>query len=305
MKTAQIIKGIIILLFAIVAFTACEDVVEVELNDEDIDLIAVEAYINTKAENNVYVKLERTLAVNQTAQNPVISNAVVQISDNADSPNTVTLEEQGTTGIYMLPAGTNYPGVTGRTYTLTITTPDGTVIIGEEYLQEVETLDTVKVNLSDRGNYEYLGIYINSQETPGLGHYYKWDIYLNGELLNDGEDLAFASDELVDGNYIYDMLVLLDWEEEEEDKILHLGDTVVVEQLSISEAAYEFYWGLSDQAWAGGPFSVPPANVPSNLTSSDGKRILGLFSARDISVGNTVIIDDSNFTPLVSSVPEI
>ncbi|WP_372651859.1 DUF4249 domain-containing protein [Draconibacterium sp.] len=303
MKTAQIIKGIIILLFAIVAFTACEDVVEVELNDEDIDLIAVEAYINTKAENNVYVKLERTLAVNQTAQNPVISNAIVQLSDNADSPNTVTLEEQGTTGIYMLPAGTNYPGVTGRIYTLTITTPDGTVITGDEYLQEVETLDTVKVNLSDRGNYEYLGIYINSQETPGLGHYYKWDIYLNGELLNDGEDLAFASDELVDGNYIYDMLVLLDWEDEEEDKILHLGDTVVVEQLSISEAAYEFYWGLSDQAWAGGPFSVPPANVPSNLTSSNGKRILGLFSARDISVGNTVIIDDSNFTPLVSSVP--
>ncbi len=305
MKTAQIIKGIIILLFAIVAFTSCEDVVDVKLDDEDIDLIAVEAYINTKTENNVYVKLERTLAVNQTTQNPVISNAVVQFSDNAATPNTVTLEEQGNTGIYLLPAETSYPGVTGRTYTLTITTPDGTVITGEEYLQEIETLDSVKVNLSDRGNYEYLGIYINSQETPGLGNYYKWDIYINGEFLNDGEDLAFASDELVDGNYIYDMLILLDWEDEEEDKILHQGDTIVVEQLSISKAAHEFYWGLDDQAWAGGPFSVPPANVPSNLTSSDGKRILGLFSARDISVGNTVIIDDSNFTPLKSSIPEI
>nr|WP_319571370.1 DUF4249 domain-containing protein [uncultured Draconibacterium sp.] len=305
MKTAQIIKGIIIILFAIVAFTSCEDVVDVKLDGEDIDLIAVEAYINTKAENNVYVKLERTLAVNQTTQNPVISNAVVQLSDNAATPNTVTLEEQGNTGIYLLPAETSYPGVTGRTYTLTITTPDGTVITGEEYLQEIETLDSVKVNLSDRGNYEYLGIYINSQETPGLGNYYKWDIYINGEFLNDGEDLAFASDELVDGNYIYDMLILLDWEDEEEDKILHQGDTIVVEQLSISKAAYEFYWGLDDQAWAGGPFSVPPANVPSNLTSSDGKRILGLFSARDISVGNTVIIDDSNFTPLKSSIPEI
>nr|WP_321485239.1 DUF4249 domain-containing protein [uncultured Draconibacterium sp.] len=305
MKTAQIIKGIIIILFAIVAFTSCEDVVDVKLDGEDIDLIAVEAYINTKAENNIYVKLERTLAVNQTTQNPVISNAVVQLSDNAATPNTVTLEEQGNTGIYLLPAETSYPGVTGRTYTLTITTPDGTVITGEEYLQKIETLDSVKVNLSDRGNYEYLGIYINSQETPGLGNYYKWDIYINGEFLNDGEDLAFASDELVDGNYIYDMLILLDWEDEEEDKILHQGDTIVVEQLSISKAAYEFYWGLDDQAWAGGPFSVPPANVPSNLTSSDGKRILGLFSARDISVGNTVIIDDSNFTPLKSSIPEI
>ena len=305
MKTAQIIKGIIILLFAIVAFTSCEDVVDVELNDEDIDLITVEAYINTKSENNVYVKLERTLPVNQPTQNPVISNAVVQISDNADLPNTVTLEEEESTGVYSLPAETTYPGIPGRTYTLTITTPDGTIITGEEYLQEIEKLDTVKVNLSDRGNYEYLGIYINSQETPGLGHYYKWDIYINGEFLNDGEDLAYASDELVDGNYIYDMLILLDWEDEEEDKILHPGDTVVVEQLSISEAAYDFYWGLSDQAWAGSPFSVPPANVPSNLSSNDGKRILGLFSARDISTGNTIIIDDSNYTPLISSIPGI
>ncbi|WP_297093848.1 DUF4249 domain-containing protein [uncultured Draconibacterium sp.] len=305
MKTAQIIKGIIILLFAIVALTACEDVVDVELNDEDIDLIAVEAYINTKAENNVYVKLERTLAVNQTAQNPVINNAVVVLSDNADSPNSVTLEEQGTTGIYVLPAGTTYPGVSGRTYTLTITTPDGTVITAEDYLQEVEILDTVKVNLSNIGDYEYLGIFINSQETPGLGHYYKWDIYINDELLYDAEDLAFASDELVDGNYIYDMLIYLDWEEEEEDKILHDGDTIRVEQLSISSAVYDFYWALNDQAWAGSPFSVPPANVPSNLSSNDGKRILGLFSARDVSVGNTVVIDDSNFTPLKSSIPGI
>lgn len=305
MKTAQIIKGIIILLFAVVALTSCEDVVEVELNEADINLIAVEAYINTKAESNVYVKLERTLAVNQTAQNPVINNAVVQLSDNAETPNTVTLEEEGSTGVYSLPAGTNYPGIPGRTYTLTITTPDGTVITGEEYLQEVENLDTVKVNLSDRGDFEYLGIFINSQETQGLGNYYKWDIYINGEFLNDGEDLAFASDELVDGNYIYDMLILLDWEDEEEDKILHPGDTIVVEQLSISAAAYDFYWSLSDQAWAGSPFSVPPANVPSNLSSNDGKRILGLFSARDISVGNTVIIDESNYTPLVSSIPGI
>jgi hypothetical protein len=50
---------------------------------------------------------------------------------------------------------------------------------------------------------------------------------------------------------------------------------------------------------------VPPANVPGNLISNNGKRILGLFSARDVSVGNTVIIDDSNFTPLVSSIPGI
>ncbi|WP_321375886.1 DUF4249 domain-containing protein [uncultured Draconibacterium sp.] len=304
MRTAQIIKAFIILIFAVIALTSCEDVVEVDLNDEDIDLIAVEAYINTKSENNIYVKLERTLPVNQTAQNPAINDAVVQITDDAQTPHTVTLAEQGSTGVYLLPAGVDYPGVPGRTYTLTITTPDGTEITAEDYLQEVETLDSVKVNLSSIGDFEYLGIFINSQETPGLGHYYKWDIYINDEFLYNGEDLAFASDELVDGNYIYDMLIYLDWEEEEEDQILHEGDTIRVEQLSISSAAYDFYWGLSDQAWAGSPFSVPPANVPSNLRSNDGKRILGLFSARDISVGNIIVIDESNYTPLISGIPK-
>ncbi|HYQ59129.1 MAG TPA: DUF4249 domain-containing protein [Draconibacterium sp.] len=303
MKTAQIIKAFIILIFAVMALTSCEDVVEVDLNDEDIDLIAVEAYISTKTENNIFVKLERTLPVNQTAQNPAITNAQVQITDDEQTPNTVILEEQGSTGIYLLPEGANYPGVPGRTYTLNITTTDGTEITAEDYLQEVETLDSVKVNLSNVGDYEYLGIFINSQETPGLGHYYKWNIYINDEFLNSGEDLAFASDELVDGNYIYDMMLYLDWEDEEEDKVLHMGDTIRVEQLSISSAVYDFYWGLSDQAWAGSPFSVPPANVPSNLSSNDGNRILGLFSARDISVGNMVVIDESNYTPLISSIP--
>lgn len=292
----------IIILFAAAIFllTACEDTVEVDLNTEDLDLITVEAYINTKANDNIFVKLEKSIQVDKEGINPPINNALVEISDDQSPAASVLLQEQGNTGVYTLPEEESYEASPGRTYTLNITTPDGTIITASEYLQEVENLDSVKINLSNQGDYEYLGIHINSQETPGEGHYYKWDIYINGDFLNDSEDLAYASDELVDGNYIYDLTILLDWEEE--DKILHLGDTVLVEQLSISEEAYDFYRGLEDQAWAGGPFSVPPANIPSNLKSNNGKRILGLFSARDISVGNTVVIDESNYTPLVSSI---
>ncbi len=283
------------------ALVSCEDVVDVELNDEDVDLIAVEAYLNTKNTDNIYVKIEQAQAVDEAGVNPPVSNATVEISDNESIPNTILLEEDGNSGVYKLPANTTYEAVPGRTYQLTITTPDGTVITGEEYLQKVEKLDTVKINQSERGNFEYLGIYINSQETPGAGHFYKWDIYINGELLNESENLSFASDDLVDGNYIYDLLIAMDWAEDEEDKFMGLGDTVVVEQLSISREVYKFYWILTDQAFAGSPFSVPPANLPSNLTASNGKRVLGVFSARDISVGNTVIIDESNYTPHISS----
>lgn len=304
MRKLRLNKLFTFLLISAIILSSCEDVVDVEINTEDIDLISVEAYINTKPTNNIYVKLEKTLPVNKTQQNPSINNAIVEISDDAPNSNTVVLEEINNSGVYVKPSGSDFRVIHGSTYKLTITTPDGVVITGEEYLQRVENLDTVKMHLSSRGNFEFMAVFINSQETPGPGHYYKWDIYKNGGLLYNSENLTFASDELVDGNYIYDFEIFTDFtgpDEEEEDKAFQIGDTVVVEQLSISKQAYDFYLGMVNQAFAGSPFSVPPANLPTNLTASDGKRVLGLFSARDISVGNTIVLDSSNYTPIVSS----
>ena len=290
-----------ILLFAPVftlMFTSCEDVVQVDLNDENIDLVAVEAYLSTRNHDNILVKLEKTLAVDETAKNPPINNAVVEIFDDEAEPNKVTLTEIGNSGIYRLPEDKTYKAVSGRTYNLKITTTDGIIITASDYLQEVENLDTVKVNLSARGDFEFLAVFISSQETPGPGHYYKWDIYINNRMLYQSENLTFASDELVDGNYIRDFEIFTDFYEDDEDKVLLKGDTVYVEQSSISRDVYDFYLGMVNQAFSGSPFSVPPANIPGNLTSSDGKRVLGMFSARDISPGNIVIIADDNFNPL-------
>jgi hypothetical protein len=294
----NIIKNIALFSVLIFSLVSCEDVVDIDLNEEDVDLIAVEAYISTKTEDNVYVKIQETTEIDDTTENPAINNATVQLSDDASTPNTITLEEDGATGIYLLPEGSTYPGVTGRTYTLTITTTDGTVISANDYLKEVPEIDTAKINLYSMMGDEYLGIFISTKETEGDGDYYKWNISINNEMLTDIEDLIFESDDLVDGNYISDLMLLLDWDDDEDEKNLHMGDTVFVEQLSISEAAYDFYSALSDQGSSGTMFSVPAANVPSNLTSSDGKRVLGIFSARDVSVSNTIIIDESNYTLL-------
>lgn len=294
---------IILLLFAL-GFSACEDVVQVDLNDENLDLISVEAYLTTSEENNILVKLEKSLPVDDSQQNPPINNAIVEITDNEAKPNTIVLEEQGNSGIYQLSKNIQYPAIPGRTYNITITTPDGVIITGEEYLQKVEPLDTVKVNLSARGDYEYLAVFVSTQETPGPGHYYKWDIYINNRLLYESDNLAYANDELVDGNYVYDLEIFTDWyedgddNEEESDRILFIGDTVTVVQSSISQSSYDFYLGMQNQAFAGGPFSVPPANILGNLSSTDDKKVLGFFSARDISTGNPVIIDEENFKPL-------
>ena len=84
-----------------------------------------------------------------------------------------------------------------------------------------------------------------------------------------------------------------------EERLFEMGDSIYVIQSSISKSAYEFYYGMINQSFSGAPFSVPPASLPTNLTSSDGKRVLGLFSARDISISDLVVIDSTNYTPLI------
>ncbi|MBN1822286.1 MAG: hypothetical protein JW833_16310 [Prolixibacteraceae bacterium] len=50
---------------------------------------------------------------------------------------------------------------------------------------------------------------------------------------------------------------------------------------------------MIEQSFSGGLFSVPNANVKGNFKSSDGKTVLGIFAAQDVSVSNKVIIDES------------
>lgn len=295
------ILSLFIILTSII-LASCEDIVDVDLNETDIDLVAVEAYINTKDSDNIFVKLEKSLPVTKDEENPPVNNAIVEISDDQPTPNKVLLTEIDNSGIYKLSQGKTYSTIPGRTYKLMITTPDGIIITGEEHLQKVENLDLMKIHLSARGNFEFLAVFINSQETPGKGQFYKWDIYKNGKLMHESENMAFANDEIVDGNYIYDLEIYTDFPQSDDYDLrkLNMGDTVYVEQLSISENAYDFYYAMINQAYSGNPFSVPPANLPGNLTSSNGKRVLGLFSARDISASNSVIIDSNNYTPLTS-----
>jgi hypothetical protein len=50
---------------------------------------------------------------------------------------------------------------------------------------------------------------------------------------------------------------------------------------------------MFNQGQTGGLFSVPPANIESNFTSSDGRKVLGVFTAHDVSNSNIVVIDET------------
>ncbi|MGE5394159.1 MAG: DUF4249 domain-containing protein [Candidatus Saccharibacteria bacterium] len=291
-KTIQQILGLAgLLLLVSVLLTSCEDVIEVDLPKGSLNLVGVEASITTKDEPTVF--LYHTLRVDQDQAYPGISGAMVTLADDATPSNQVTLvEDEIKKGLYHVPQNQSYLGVAGREYTLNIRIGDVT-LSAKDKLSRVEPIDSIQVVPSMRGDKRFLGIFTYGQEPKGLGNYYKWDIYVNDTLLYKTEHLAIASDEFVDGNYINKLEIFTDFYDvkKPEDRLLNLHDTIQVKQSSISEFGYNFYFQMINQGNTGGLFSVPPANIKSNFTATDGKPVLGLFVARDISVSNKVVID--------------
>lgn len=284
---------LLVLFILSVVFCSCEDVIDVKLNEEELNLIAVEATITTQDEPTVY--LYNALKVNQDESFPGISGAIVLITDNAAPSNQITLvEDAGKKGLYQVPRNASFLGVAGREYTLTIQTQQVT-LIAKDKLSAVEPLDSIVVEPSLKGDKRFLGIFIYGQEPKGIGNYYEWDIFINNQLVRETMRLSIMSDELIDGNYVMKGEIYVDIHDPDKaDKcMLNLNDTIYVKQNSISKFVYNFYSQLTNQINTGSLFSVPPANIKSNFTSSDGRPVLGLFVARDVSISNEVVIDQS------------
>ena len=277
----------------LLVLSACEDVIDVKLSDENLDLYAVEAKITT--ESNPYVYLYKSLRVNVDEAYPGVSGATVIIADNGQPQKSIQLvESDETSGLYHVPDNEQFFGEIGKEYTVTIE-HSGVTITGSDELSKVEPIDSIQVRASLRGDKRYLGVFTYGNEPVGIGDFYKWDIYINNELLYGAEYLFVASDELVDGNYVSSLEIFTDYHDpnnKEEERLLKFGYSVQVKQTSISEFAYKYYYQMFDQDGAGGLFSVPPANIKGNFTASDGKPVLGLFTAHDVSTSNLVVIDE-------------
>ena len=285
-------KPIIFLLAITAFFVSCEDIVDINLSDKDIGLYAVEAKIST--ESNPFVFLYQSQLVNSDADYPGVSGAKIVITDNATPQRSITLQESNEIkGLYIPKEDVLFLGVKGREYNLTITV-DGVTMSAMELLAPVQPIDSIQIRPSARGDKLFLGLFVYGYDPVGLGNYYKWDIYVNKKYLNSSDNLVLGSDNLFDGNYINGLEIFTDFHnpDKPEDKKLKLGDTIQVKQTSISKFVYQFYYQMVNQGRTGGLFSVPPANIKSNIVSSDGRNVLGMFTASDVSPSNTIIIDE-------------
>lgn len=273
-------KNIIFSIFFLALFiTACQDVVELDLPDGDT-LLVIDGWI-TNQEGEKQVLLTATANYFNNTTTPKVSNALVILYNENGVVDTLQEKEAGQ---YI----TEHVGKIGSKYHLYIRTA-----AGEEYeslpelLRFVPEIDSIYYEFKEETAFQEEGYYvkIDTYEPQGVGDHYRWRKYANEKYLNTPFELLFATDQFVDGNPIIGFEVNIE--------PLKLGDRFKVEQMSISQAAYDFLLQLQAQtAFVGSLFDTPPSALKGNVKRIDksGNDALGFFGAAAVSEA-AILID--------------
>jgi len=275
-------------LLATGVISSCERTIDLDLEFTEPKIV-VDGYIETGLPP--YVLLSRTSGYfdpvsSSTIINDAISGATVFISDEVD---TVQLHELKTNGVLQkglyvaldtLTFNFLMTGTPGRTYHLSITTPDGQLVSSKAKLQHPVVLDSVWFQLIEGS--DSLGLaYGRINEPDTFDNCYRWlakrlgkdevfiapqgavfdDRFLNGVnfdlFYNRG---SIQNSEAVDDN-------------NEEAGLFKRGDTIVVKFTAVDRGVFEF-WRDAEQQISnnGSPFAVP-SNIKSNINGG-----IGLFA---------------------------
>lgn len=271
-------KTALFIIFIAFTFTACQDVIQLEVPDGET-LLVVDGWL-TDQEGEKQVLLSTTANYFNNSTTPSVSHALVLLYNDLGLADTLV---EKSSGVYV----TDHVGQVGATYHLFIRTAEG-----EEYeswpetLRSVPPISRVYTEFKEESAIFEEGYYvkIDTEEPLGKGDHYRWKQYVNGTYQNTPVDLLYASDELVDGNPIEGLEVTTE--------PLEVGDHVRIQQLSISETAFEFFLQLQNQtAFIGSMFDTPPAALQGNIQSRDpdGKRALGFFGVSAVAEGEIAI----------------
>jgi len=270
---------IFILIIALVSLLAqCTERIEVEI-DSTYTRLVVEGYITTDTmAHTVKLSLSGDYFANKPADR--IGDALVRLDDGEQA--TELTESESEPGLYL--TETNYHGIPGRTYTLTISQvdidDDG---IYEEYTAEsvlhpVAKMDSIALDLMESPHFKIYQVLVYAWDPPET-NFYAFKVYKNGTLLTDTlSEMLVQNDEFFNGNYTHGIpSQFLD--QDKEGEVLVIGDTVTFELDGITEEYYQYVIEAQSEVFYKTPmFSGPPANIMSNISNG----ALGFFSAYSI-----------------------
>ncbi|AGA78787.1 hypothetical protein Echvi_2541 [Echinicola vietnamensis DSM 17526] len=258
--------GLLVLLS--VTLMGCEDVIELDL-DEGAPRIAIEGIV-TDQPGPYTVTITESVGFYDDNVFPSISGAYVEISD--DQGNVEVLAEKEA-GVYQT---ASLQGQRGVTYTLTVEYDGQTYTAESKMPEEQVVIDSLGFRFEEESLLNDEGYYFKAyfEDPPGLGDYYSFNVFVNGEVYVfdfDGEMIEddnfwLYSDKYTDGNaQDYDF-----------PHTLEEGDDVYVELRHLDKSTYDYYRMLVDVIDGGGV-------APSNPISNFGDTALGYFGAFSVS----------------------
>ncbi|NNF02466.1 MAG: DUF4249 domain-containing protein [Bacteroidia bacterium] len=259
------LRIIFIPLILTVIFSACEDVIELDLNDSESKLV-IEAVIVDSVGGN-YVKISKSANFYDSNNFPKVSGADVKISDEVG---TIFQMTEVAPGFYYHPTlSANY----GETYKLRVAA-EGMIINGTAVMPSKVQYDSLVVeeNVSSFGDDGEYRVRVYFTDKVNEANYYYMKIFWNGEK---EEQEALLDDVIFDGKSTSFPIFFYGYD---------LGDEVRVELFNLSEKMFRYYTTLAENA-DGGFFSAAPGNPPPSFD----KDVLGYFGAFSVD-SKTVII---------------
>ena len=261
----------VILLCFLVNFTACEEVIELDLNETE-PLLVIEAEVRNIIDGS-YVRLSQSKNFYDHTDFLTIDEAIVTIVELDGATYNLTEVQPG---YYKNP---DLIGIAGKTYLLTVET-NGQKYTATSTMPSVVPIDSLRIDFNESNAFSDEGyqVYCHFSDPASEQNFYKWRIYENQESV----DGIFAwDDELFNGssNASYPFFR----------ERFESGDTITVEMFGVDAANYEYLLGLEAIYNSGGPGggSAAPGNPTTNLSGD----ALGYFGAFVYDVETRVIAD--------------
>ena len=243
----------------LMAFTACEKVLDIDLKDAEPRQI-IEANLSDQVGPNKVI-ISRSVNFNAPNTFPMVSGAQVTISDNAGNSEDLVETEPG---VYET---ITFKGEPGRTYVLKITL-DGVEYSAISTMPQPVAIQRMKVE-PFQFDPTFRIASIEYQDPAGIKNFYRIVYSVNDTL---STQISIASDEFNDGKLVDEFL----------DRDVDTGDSIHVKLLTIDENVFRF---RREQNQLGNSQAASPANPRSTFTNG----ALGYFSAHAESSASIVV----------------
>ena len=242
----------LLILSVLMVLGSCEEVIEVNLNDESPKVV-IESFI-TNVDNPFNVKITKSQGFFNQRNFSTVNTATVQLEYLSVKENLIS--KGG--GYYISP---KTKGIPGRAYTLKITT-EGETYSATVGLPPPVPIDTVYFQ-PGLFQSDSLNIFIGFRDPPLTENYYRVRLYRNRRYAVNDYFLmtdAFSNGEKIVAPVYY--------------RYFAPGDTAIVELLNLERCTWKYFKGLSESILQG-VNSQAPGNPTSNFTGG----ALGIFGA--------------------------